>query len=59
MMINLSVESEISVIELELTFVSLFEGILLFSKFVLSAVSNNLISSVFSNFSVLQILGPD
>ena len=49
-MINLSVESEISVIELELTFVSLFEEILLFSKFVLSAVSNNLISSVFSDF---------
>ena len=46
-MINLSVESEISVIELELTFVSLFEGILLFSKFVLYAVSNNLNSSVF------------
>ena len=49
-MINLSVESEISAIELELTFVSLFKEILLFSKFVLSAVSNNLISSVFSDF---------
>ena len=58
-MINLSVESEISVIELELTFVSLFEGILLFSKFVLSAVSNNLFLQCFQIFFVLQILGPD